>query len=126
MPFHDSAEAPGAFRRSPIHPPQRPTVENESTGFSESRRAILQGRVIPPDTLTSLNNLAFPYVSQGRYSEAEPLGARSPGCSSWCADASQRYVVDRDADLPPDQAPSSRPAHSALGHGTPIEQTCAR
>ena len=29
-----------------------------------------------PDTLTSMNNLALLYESQGRYGEAEPLYAR--------------------------------------------------
>ena len=30
-----------------------------------------------PDTLTSVNNLAFLYRSQGRYAEAEPLYQRA-------------------------------------------------
>ena len=68
-------------------------------------------------------------------SRSPPAGARPPGCSSpgfsaarCCVDVARRSVADRDASLPRDRAPPSRPAHSALGGAArcaPIGQTPA-
>ena len=60
------------------------TRRNRSTAVSSSHASALGPE--HPDTLTSVNNLAGLYRSQGRYGEAEPLTAarsrRASGCSA--------------------------------------------